>query len=80
MAALAGVSKWTIYHWRDEAPDRLPPSMKIGGRVYFAAVQVTRWRPPPRESRRGKWPRQRVSVKDLAASAIERAKRNSIHK
>ena len=70
-AALMGLSVWTLRRWRCEQPDRLPPTVVVGGRLYFPVSALALWRAPARPNQRGKWSRQ---AKGAAMAAIDAAR------
>ena len=43
VAAARRVNEFTVYHWLREAPERLPPAVRLHGRVFFAASEVEAW-------------------------------------
>lgn len=43
LAERRGRNEFTIYHWLREAPHRLPPAYKWGGRVVFKIKDVEAW-------------------------------------
>ncbi len=70
-AALMGLSIHTLRRWRCDTPERLPPAVVVGGRVYFPISALVLWRAPARPNRRGKWSRQ---AKGAAMAAIDAAR------
>ncbi len=44
LAAIRGLSKFTIYHWLRESPERLPSAYRWGGRVVFKREDVEAWK------------------------------------
>lgn len=40
LAGRIGRNPFTVYHWLKEAPERLPPFMRLYGRVLFAEADV----------------------------------------
>ncbi len=75
-AGLLGRSTWTVYRWRSDEPELLPPSVVVGGRVYFPVRTVVQFRPPSRPSMRGKWPR---GAKPAALAVINAARAKLAH-
>ena len=73
-AEMSGIKLWTVYRWRCAAPDRLPPSVVVGGRIFIPMSVLVHWRPPVRPNLRGK-----CSCKSAALAAIDAARKNPIH-
>jgi len=73
-ADLSGIKLSTAYHWRSRDPDRLPPAVMVGGRIFIPTSVLVHWRPPVQPNLRGK-----CSHKGAALAAIDAARRNSVH-
>jgi len=71
MAGLRGVAASTIYRWCREEPGRVPPTVRVGARIYFPVTTCVHWRPPMKPSLRGKWDRKaKAAAEALAQAAI----------
>ena len=82
-AAWSGTSVDTVRQRCSKDPDRLPPAIRVEGRVYFPLPSLIEWRAPTRPHMRGKWSRaaNRATV-DAALSVIDAARasaRNAPH-
>jgi predicted DNA-binding transcriptional regulator AlpA len=87
VATARRVNEFTIYHWLRKAPERLPPAVRLHGRVFFAASEVEAWMerlvrdgegpsaaPPPQLSKRGRPKKeQQVLVRRAATAAAAAA-------
>jgi predicted DNA-binding transcriptional regulator AlpA len=80
------VNEFTIYHWLRKAPERLPPAVRLHGRVFFAASEVEVWMerlvrngegpiaaPPLQLPKRGRPKKEQQVLVRLAATAAAAA-------
>ena len=71
-AELSGISLWTAYRWRSDAPERLPPAVVVGGRIFIPMSVLVHWRTPVPPNLRGK-----CSHKGAALAAIDAARKGA---